>query len=288
MEFLCLFLVVSCTLGNNVMKGRFAKSAPRSDGDNAWYNLIACAIGAPLSLIGSDFHRAQPGTMLQALIYGLAVFIITIAVIKALSCGPMALTGLFSNFSMIIPIAFGVAVWNEKLSLFRILGTGLMLMAIIFIVNPKSDGKISKKWVFHVIVYFFSTGLMNLAQQFQTKSGRGETGMFLFWGFIFSTLFTLVYLVVCNFSSKSRMRIKYFGRESLDGLIVGTFGGIVHLATMKLLETMDSAVFFPVKDGFCIIMNAILGFLIFKERLSRRQLAGMISGLAAVIILTAL
>lgn len=283
--YLCIILL--CAMGNNILKNIFAKGDVCTDGDNAIYNVIACGIGAPLSLIGSGFYSVSGTTLLLASLFGLSMAGVAITTIKALRNGPMSLTVLFGNFSMVIPIFFGFFFWHEDISLLRIAGIILMFFAVYFIINPSVDVKISRKWVIYAFLYFLTVGLMALFQLVESKSVEGENSMFLFWGFTFATLWMLLYLVICQRRKETRMSIKLFSRENLNGLLVGIFGGVSHICTMKVLMLMDSTVYYPVKDGICIICNALLGYFLFHENLHKKQLIGMAFGFVSVMILTA-
>ena len=98
MGTLYLFIILLCAMGNNVFKNLFAKGDVCSDGDNAIYNVIACGIGAPLSLIGQRFTAVSGHTLLTAFFFGLSMAGVAIITIKALRNGPMSLTVLFGNF----------------------------------------------------------------------------------------------------------------------------------------------------------------------------------------------
>ena len=283
--FLCIILL--CAMGNNVFKNLFAKGNVCTDGDNAIYNVIACGIGAPLSLIGHHFAPVSGGTLLIAFFFGLSMAGVAISTIKALRSGPMSLTVLFGNFSAVIPILFGFLFWHEPVSALKAGGILLMFVSIYFITNPDVNVKVSKTWIVFTLIYSLTSGLMALFQLLETKTfGSGESAMFLFWGFTFATLWMCVYLLYCQRKPETRMTIRLFSRENLNGLVVGIFGGISHICTMKILLLMDSTVFYPVKDGLCLIGNALIGYFLFKEKLHKKQFAGLILGFAAVMILT--
>lgn len=287
MAVILIAVILLCAMGNNVFKNLFAKGEVCSDGDNAIYNVIACGIGAPLSLIGNGFSAVSGTTLLLAFFFGLSMAGVAITTIKALRSGPMSLTVLFGNFSAVIPILFGFLFWHEPVSLLKASGILLMFVSIYFIVNPDVNVKVSKTWVLFAGLYALTTGLMALFQLFQSKRmGGEEAAMFLFWGFTFATLWMIVYLVFCNKKPETKMTIRLLSRENLNGLIVGIFGGISHICTMKVLTVLDSTVFYPVKDGLCLVCNTLLGYFLFKERIHKKQFAGLVLGSIAIMILT--
>lgn len=287
MAALFVFIIILCAMGNNVFKNLFAKGAVCTDGDNAVYNAVACFIGAPLSIIGHGLSAVSSATLIISLFFGLSMAGVAITTIKALRTGPMSLTVLFGNFATLIPIFYGFIFWHEPVSFIKAAGIMLIFFSVFLIINPEKGVKVSRKWVLYAFLYFLTSGLMALFTLMQAKlCPESENPMFLFWGFLSASLWMLVYLFLCQRKPETRMTVKLLSKENLNGLLVGIFGGISHMCTMKALTLMDSTVFYPVKDGLCIIFNALLSHFLFKEFITKKQYAGLFFGLIAVIILT--
>ena len=287
MTVLLFALIVLCAMGTNIFKNIFAKGKECTEGDNCVYNIVACAIGAPLSMIGHGITAVSGFTVLMAFCFGVSMAFVAIFAIKALRNGPMALTVLFANFAMVIPILFGFLFWHEKVTFLKVFGIIIMFLAVYLIVGPgraeASEGirKASGKWALYAGIYGISSGLMSLFQQVQTKVLPGENSMFLVLGFTFASLALCVYLPFCRNVTK-----KFFSMENLNGLIVGIFGGVSHIINVALLLIMDSTVFYPLKAGICIICDMLCGYFLFHEKISRRKLMGFAIGGISIVLLT--
>ncbi len=288
MQYLLLLIIIACAMGNNLLKNAFAKGDVCTEGDNAVYNAIACFIGAPLSLIGHGLAPMSGPALLWSALFGASMAGVAISAIRAFRSGPMALTALFGDFSMILPILFAFLFWREPISGLRIPGILLMFAAIYLMVNPgKGSGeKISPSWVLWAGIFSLTTGLMSLFQQISVKTVPEESSMFLVAGFLFATLFVLIYAAFCQRKEETRVSFPLFSRQNLNGLIVGIFGGISHICAVAILKLMDSAIFYPLKAGLCILFNGLLGWFLLKERVSRRRLLGFILGGVSVLLLT--
>lgn len=286
MKYLLLLIIVLCSLGNNVMKNSFAKGSGFTEGDNAVYNTIACFIGAPMALIGHELHPVSGQAFILALLFGASMAGVAITAIRALKSGPMALTALFGNFSLIIPVLAGFLLWHEAVSLGKMIGIAMIFSSVFLILNPDKKEKGSKEWAFMTLLYFLSSGLMSLFQQLASKSCPDEPVMFLVCGFLSASLFLFIYTVLFCRKGSARPHFPLFSLENLNGVAVGVSGGIAHICIMKVLTLMDSTLYYPLKEGLCIIFNALLGLLFFHERFSKRKTVGFIIGAAAVILLT--
>ena len=289
MAYLYFAIIVACGLGNNIFKNIFAKGKTVTDGDNAIYNAIACGIGAPLALVGSGFSAISAPSLLVSVLFGASMAGVAISAIKALRLGPVTITVLFSDFSIVLPILSGFLIWKEPLTAAKVAGTLIMFCSIYFLVNKtkgKKEEKAQRSWALWAVLFGLTCGLMAFFQQIQTKSGRGESTMFLFWGFSTATVILIIYLIICNRKPSTAQTVNLFGKENLNGLLVGIFGGISHLCTMQILTMMDSTVYYPLKSGVSIAANTLCGFLLFKEKLCRRQVIGLVLGFIAIMLLT--
>lgn len=285
-------LVVLCAMGTNIFKNIFAKGKECTEGDNCVYNIIACGIGAPLSMIGHGIASVSDFTLLMAFCFGVSMAFVAIFAIKALRNGPMALTVLFANFAMVIPIMFGFLFWHEKVTFLKIFGIVIMFLAVYLIVGPgraeASEGirRASGKWALYAGVYGVSSGLMSLFQQVQAKVLPAENAMFLVLGFTIASLALCVYLPFCGRRPETRVTKKFLSAENLNGLIVGIFGGAANILNVALLVIMDSTVFYPLKAGICIICDMLCGYFLFHEKISRRKLLGFAIGGISIVLLT--
>lgn len=292
MTIIFFAIIVLCAMGNNIFKNIFAKGKECTEGDNCVYNIVACAIGAPLSMIGNGITPVTGTTVILSLCFGVSMAFVAIFTIKALRNGPMALTVLFANFAMVIPILFGFFFWHEKVTFLKAFGIIIMFLAVYLIIGPgreeAAEGirKATGKWALYAGIYGVSTGLMSLFQQVQTKVMPSENSMFLVMGFTFASLALCVYLPFCQKSQEMKVTKKFWCRENLNGLIVGIFGGISHIITVRLLLMMDSTIFYPLKAGICIICDMLCGYFLFHEKVSKRKLLGFAIGGISIVLLT--
>ena len=292
MKIILFGLVVLCSMGSNIFKNIFAKGKECTDGDNCVYNIVACAVGAPLSVIGHGISAVSDFTVLMAFCFGTSMAFVAIFAIKALRNGPMALTALFASFSMVIPILFGFFFWQEPVTFAKVFGIVIMFLAVYLIIGPgkgeAAEGikKASGMWPLYAGIYGLATGLMSLFQQIQTKVIPAENSMFLVLGFTFASLVLCIYLPICMRKKESAVTKKFFCAENLNGLIVGIFGGAAHITIVALLVRMDSTVFYPLKAGICIICDMLVGYFLFHEKVSRRKLLGFVIGAVSIVFLT--
>lgn len=292
MTAVLFIIILLCSMGDVIFKNIFAKGGTCTEGDNHVYNAIACFIGAPLALIGRTLSVPGGITVLLSVLYGFFMGFVAIFGIRSFKTGPVSLTSIFGSFSMVIPIAAGFVFWpeSEPLTLMKIFGIVMMFAAVWFIISPGSDGKVTKQWIFNVIVYSLACGLMSTCQQVEAKLRPDESTMFLVGGYLSATFFICINLPFCNRKPGMEVTRKFFCRDNLNGLLVGILGAFNAICVMAILQPgrMESTVFYPLKVGSCLICNALVSYFLFHEKLSRKQLIGFVLGTAAILILTVL
>jgi len=273
-------------MGDVVFKNIFAKGEVCTAGDNHVYNAIACIIGAPLSLIGYGIQPVSGITVLLALLYGFCMGFVAIFGIRSYKTGPMSLTSIFGTFSMVVPIMVGFFFWKEAVTAMKVAGILIMFIAIWLIISPSKDGKVTGAWIFNVVVFALSTGLMTTFHQLGARVKPEESHMFLAMGFTFATVFICFNLPYCQKHPEKKITKRLFSMENLNGLFVGILGAVNSICGVKILNLMDSTVYYPVKVGACLICNALLSFFLFHEKLGKKQIIGFMLGSLSILILT--
>ena len=50
-------------------------------------------------------------------------------------------------------------------------------------------------------------------------------------------------------------------------------------------KTVPSIIIFPVSSAICIIIATLVGYLVFKEKLSVKKIIGLLVGIASIIVI---
>ena len=69
-------------------------------------------------------------------------------------------------------------------------------------------------------------------------------------------------------------------------LACGVAGCVYNRLNIYLSGAMANAVFFPLFNGGNIILSTLAGWLLFREALSKMQMAGIACGMVAVVLVS--
>ena len=277
MTIFLYFLNVACSAGQSTLSKHYA-----SKGGNAnVFNINKVAAGFLVFLImglwgGLRFHVP---TALLGMAYGTCLYVSNFAGFTALALGPMALTSIIAAFSLVIPFLVGITLWGETLSLPGGIGIGLLLCSIVLMNFRKSGQPMSLKWLFFSFLTFFSNGISSVVQkQHQLLWPGSYRSEFMLWAMAWG-LALLALTVLIRGTARTEVR------ACVPGASAGLIEGFANYIVLYLAATQDASVLFPVVSAAKIIAVWIIGRFTFREQLKHTQTVGLLSGIAAIILL---
>ena len=189
----------------------------------------------------------------------------------------MHITLLITTSSMIIPTISGV-FFGETFSLPRLCVVFVMIFFIYLSLDKGSDMRINKLWLIYCLLAFvFQGGIGVLQKIHQSSLYKNETGVFLLTAFICSLIYS------CIRTKKSFGELNFQKKHLCFALLCGvcTFG--MNYLNLKLSGILPSQLFFPIINGSAIILSSVASVLIFKEKLSKKQLIGLCGGMISLV-----
>lgn len=188
--------------------------------------------------------------------------------------------------SLIIPVSLGFFLYNDQPGILKIGGIVLALVSV-FLVSKKEEaaGSSQKKQYLLPVILFFATGsadsLVKYAQVTCVKPE--ETGLFI------TTLFAvagLIGIIVVGFQVFFQ-RKKFQARSLVGGLCLGVINYGTMYFLIKALETksFESSFVFPVNNMGIVIFSALCGYIIFKEKISKINMLGVLISIVAISLI---
>ena len=250
--------------------------------------MFGVVVGIFFALAGG-FEKLHPLTLILGILFGV-LFIVTIFVyMKAMETGPLSYTALFYSFGLIIPVLLGILLWNEKANFLQIIG--LILLLITFYIGSRSTGKSEKgfniKWLMLCISAFIGNGgLMALSKYHQIRLPGQQVTEFLILSFSISSLLSLILFLWYYIKERQTVsHLKTFGFIIILILAAVTTAFGNQLALI-LASRVPAIIQFPSINGGVVMFSSILSWAIFKEKLDRNGVLGIVLGLAAIILLS--
>jgi len=196
---------------------------------------------------------------------GILYFCGFIVIQKSIRDNGAGITGAVSKIGIFIPMTFSIIFWKEYPSEIQWIGIVLAFGAIIFASYSPSQTKELKYLRKSLILVFIVVGFAEFSNKFFQKYALIEyKSVFLFTVFFTAFLISAVFTYLNN-KKISRMDI-------LTGIMVGIPNMFTSFFIISALKEVKTTVAFPVYSAGSIIIINLGSYLIFKEKLSKKDL----------------
>lgn len=198
----------------------------------------------------------------------------------------LSVASVASKMSVIIPISFGVLLFNEKLGIAKIIGIIMALVAVYF-TSKKEKGAVSdsKNLLFPLLV-FFGAGAIDTSLKILQNDYLPENEIPLFSSHTFLMAFLVGVVVIIINVIKNKMKIK--GKNILAGFILGVpnYFSLYYLIKMLDSEVFESSTIFTIHNVAIVMVSTLVGILFFNEKISMRNAIGIAMALLAIFLVT--
>lgn len=194
----------------------------------------------------------------------------------------IVLTDAAQRMSLFIPILAAALIFHEAFNQYKIIGLCIAFPALVLILSKKAD-KPAKEWLYPALV-LLGFGLVDslFKQVALIKEPPYTTSLFiLFCGALSITIGAVMYEIIFL---KKKLKLMNFAYGMLVGIF--NFGNILfYLKAHKAFAENPSTVFAAMNMGV-IALGSLTGVLVFKEKLSLRNYAGIVLALVAIVFIT--
>ena len=242
-------------------------------------NYVVCtSLAALYSGVGNLFPKTDGAsfTLQLGVITGvlyLAGLLITQVNIKK---NGVVLSTIFQKLGLVIQILISVVIFRERPEMTQILGIVLCLAAVILINFEKEQTIIQFKLglILTLLVSGFCEGMSKIHEEL----GRVEfSEHFLFYTFGTALILGIGLIVI----KKARVGFK----DIAFGIMLGVPNYFSAKFLLKSLESVPAVIAFPTFSVGAIVVITLAGVLVFKEKLSRKQVIGTAGILLALVLL---
>ena len=195
----------------------------------------------------------------------------------------VAVTAVASKMSVIIPVVLGIILYQESTSLLKILGIITALIAFFLTFKRNRMSVSYKRFALLPLLLFLGNGTVDSVLKYAEHHYVGEqTGLFLSTIFMVALL-TGVIISVFNVSQR-RTRLKW--KNIAGGSLLGIFNYSTTYFTLLAMAYMESSVLYPIFNAGIISLSAIIGFLVFSEKIRTINLIGIILSIIAIFVIS--
>ncbi|MBU3012105.1 EamA family transporter [Polaribacter vadi] len=196
----------------------------------------------------------------------------------------VSVTSVAGKMSVVIPVFFGVFLYNESVTVLKIAGIIIALIAVYLAsVKEKSTASKNAGLLFPVLL-FLGSGAIDTILKFIESNYVTNDDVSIFSGSLFGIAATFAAIVLIIKSIKKR---EAFGLKNvIAGIVLGipNYFSIVFLIKALQTEGFESSTLFTINNVAIVIVSTIVGILVFKEQFSIKNKIGVALAILGIVI----
>jgi len=245
-------------------------------------NYAFAAVVAALSIIYKGSFRFSITICIIGVLAGIAYSTSYFLMIKAIKSSGISITWSVIRLSILIPILFSIFVWHESPSIYQIMGIACMCVSLPLLSIRHNEGSTHRafgKASLLIIVLFIAVGGDNLAPKvFNELSPESHRQTYLLFLFSTAAITSGCMLIFTRSSPK------------LPDIPVGMGLGLCNLLAryflLLALTRLPGVVVFPISGSLGIVLIALAGMVIWKEKLKGLNILGIAFAIITVVLIS--
>lgn len=233
--------------------------------------------------------RFQPSgiTLALGLAGGGTLFLFNLSLINASRSGPYAFQSIMMLFgNTLLPLLCSVLCWGDHLTALQVVGIIVMLLSfVIFNLKGLHFAGLKKGYFLWVSLLFLSNGLYGILMDGQQRVMRQtQRSEMIITTFLFSALISIAYLAITQ-GKQAPAAFRMGGKNWGDALGSSVCAALAINILMLALRLVPASILYTVSNGGVLILCALLGWVVFHEKLEKHMIAGLIVAVAGLVIL---
>lgn len=183
------------------------------------------------------------------------------------------------KMAVIIPVLFGILLYNEEVSLVKIVGVLIGLCAV-YLITLKNNVK--KGTLIFPLLLFFGAGIIDTIIKYIQTNYVNSNETNLFSGILFGIAGVLGVIVYCI--KPTAIKVK----NIISGIVLGVINYYSIYYILKALENknMQSAIVFSINNISIVAICTLLGLFVFKEKLTTKNWIGIGIAIISILLIT--
>ncbi len=227
------------------------------------------------------FTNWMPYAISLGVLYIIMFFLIGLSSQKA----GITVTTLTNKLSLVFPVFFSLFWFNETVTTWKYIGLITAVLAVLLTLYKKNIRKTNLLWFILPLVIFIGSGIIDSLVKLIQASQITDSQIASFSTFVFFVAF--ICGVFVSFSKKETTTNLFHAPTLLLGTLLGiaNFGSLYFILNALNKSRLESSLVFALNNMLIVALSATIGFFIFKEKMNRINVAGLILAFISLYIL---
>lgn len=198
----------------------------------------------------------------------------------------ISITTLASKMSFVVPLLFSIVYYQEEVTVRKIAGIAIAVCAVLLSIYKKRDKKFNNQYIWLPILLFFGAGLVDSLVKYAQETYLSSNGTEQFSTLLFAI--AAIAGIIAILIRKEKLRNLLEIKTIIGGVVLGlvNFGSLYFLIESLNKSGFDSSIVFSIINIGIVSISVIIGMSIFKEKLNKLNLVGILLAIIAIFILT--
>jgi len=187
------------------------------------------------------------------------------------------MTATFGKLGILIPTILSMILFREIPSVVQLVGLVLAVAAIIYLNGGTGEGGGIRSLPL-LLILFLVSGFIDFNSKLYGVFGQADLqDQFVFWTFLFSALLSFAILIRNGKPVKKQ--------DVINGVLLGIPNQLITYCMVRVVSYLPAYLAFPLASAGVILAVNVINFVVFREKLSPRELkaTGLI-GLALILL----
>lgn len=240
---------------------------------------LGLALGAPLFVASTYNGGWWVLGLVQGVLFVTFFFLIGVSTQRS----GIAYTTVVTKLSVVIPVLAAIFLFEERLAGVQWLGVLVALLAILLINARAGHHSGQRDWVLGAVL-FVGTGIIDSNFKVFDHYFSREVKLTTFQALVFGVAALVGALALAV--RGGRVARAGLGRVIGAGILLGLTNYAAIYALLQGVAVIPASQFFPVNNVGQLVLASAAGIVLFAERLSKPNWAGIALAVGAIVLLT--
>jgi drug/metabolite transporter (DMT)-like permease len=197
----------------------------------------------------------------------------------------VSVTSIAGKMSVVIPVLFGVILYNESVTFLKVAGIIIALIAV-YLSSVKEDKLAKNGTLLFPVLLFLGSGIIDTLLKYVQTNYVDEQDVSIFSGSLFGIAAVFGFIIL---TIKTIKKPESFGLKNIvAGIILGVpnYYSIIFLIKALQNKNFESSTLFTINNVAIVIVSTLVGLLFFKEKFSLKNKIGVALAVLGIVLVT--
>lgn len=253
------------------------------------YLVINGVVSAAAPVFVMLFTRQRIELTMYSFIMALAIVlssaVSTVGTFKAYEKGQMAVVTVFSTIgSIVISCAWGSIFLKEEITVGQGIGILLMIVSVLVVIIQKNvEIRRDILWLMILIAVLSGIGsIVNKMHQVEVNYKTVDTLNYSMWVGIVRVIVFFPLLFVSG--KKVTEKVKLSKTAIVSAILASVITGTTYILSLVTARVLPLTITSPLGTALSVFLTTVMAWIVYHEKLSKQQIAGLILCLAGVFV----